>query len=507
MPVLRSGSCANIGQRKYMEDEHICVDNLSAYNLRRPAPAAAAFYGIFDGHSGGEASKYVKETILDLILDDPNFPNDVETAITNAFAATENGLRSAGILKAGTTALMVLVWGRTLFIANAGDCRAVLSRSGKHINMTTDHKPTNKDERLRIESRGGVISSDGYINGVNCQFGVSRGLGDWEFKLESVALNLLSPISADPELNTYELTQEDEFLIIASDGVWDVLKSDFAQEVVRKQLRLCNDPVKCSQELVRHALKEQSIDNLTVIVICFSSDPPPRMQSTSSSRLWKKTICHTQDTTKAQDHLCHPKLTIPQGPSTHSNGTKFHDENLASTHQQEKLSLITSNNKIITSRGPSLLPPIENTLPIEATTNTPIITMVPNTPFGNIFSITPPVEILPRTPLKEITTPINISTIPQDQNLHWSLSMTSCSHKVEVTPPIKSPIKSPMNNEFTPLPHDGTPKNLRNNDSPKGHGILSKVIIFLKGVQKEATPFIIWMCLVGVTKFAFQLNK
>ncbi|XP_059066578.1 probable protein phosphatase 2C 27 [Cryptomeria japonica] len=249
MPVLRSGSCANIGQRKYMEDEHICVDNLSAYNLRRPAPAAAAFYGIFDGHSGGEASKYVKETILDLILDDPNFPNDVETAITNAFAATENGLRSAGILKAGTTALMVLVWGRTLFIANAGDCRAVLSRSGKHINMTTDHKPTNKDERLRIESRGGVISSDGYINGVNCQFGVSRGLGDWEFKLESVALNLLSPISADPELNTYELTQEDEFLIIASDGVWDVLKSDFAQEVVRKQLRLCNDPVKCSQEL------------------------------------------------------------------------------------------------------------------------------------------------------------------------------------------------------------------------------------------------------------------
>ncbi|GLJ41980.1 hypothetical protein SUGI_0869120, partial [Cryptomeria japonica] len=232
-----------------MEDEHICVDNLSAYNLRRPAPAAAAFYGIFDGHSGGEASKYVKETILDLILYDPNFPNDVETAITNAFAATENGLRSAGILKAGTTALMVLVWGRTLFIANAGDCRAVLSRSGKHINMTTDHKPTNKDERLRIESRGGVISSDGYINGVNCQFGVSRGLGDWEFKLESVALNLLSPISADPELNTYELTQEDEFLIIASDGVWDVLKSDFAQEVVRKQLRLCNDPLKCSEEL------------------------------------------------------------------------------------------------------------------------------------------------------------------------------------------------------------------------------------------------------------------
>ncbi|KAH9324905.1 hypothetical protein KI387_005083, partial [Taxus chinensis] len=202
MPILRSGSCVNTGSRKSMEDEHICIDDLSGHTFRRPTLAASAFYGVFDGHSGGEASKYVKEVLLDLILGDANFPNDVEAAVTNAFAEAERGICSAGILKAGTTALTVLVWGRTLFIANAGDCRAVLGRRGRAINMTTDHKPTNKDERSRIESLGGIISGDGYIND---GLAVSRALGDWEFKLESVALDLLSPVSAEPELKTYDL--------------------------------------------------------------------------------------------------------------------------------------------------------------------------------------------------------------------------------------------------------------------------------------------------------------
>lgn len=165
----------------------------------------------------------------------------------------------------------VLVLNRKMIVANAGDCRAVLGKRGKAIEMSKDHKPNYASEKLRIEKLGGAIY-DGYLNG---QLSVSRALGDWHMKGPKGSA---CPLSAEPELQETLLTEEDEFLIMGCDGLWDVMSSQCAVTMARKELMIHNDPERCSRELVREALKRNTCDNLTVIVICFSQDPPPRIE-------------------------------------------------------------------------------------------------------------------------------------------------------------------------------------------------------------------------------------
>lgn len=160
---------------------------------------------------------------------------------------------------------------RTMLIANAGDSRAVLGKRGRAIDLSKDHKPNCTSERLRIEELGGVIY-DSYLNG---QLSVARALGDWHIKGSKGSK---SPLSAEPELEEIVLTEEDEFLIMGCDGLWDVMSSQCAVTMVRKALVLHNDPETCSKELVQEALKRNTCDNLTVLVVCFSPDPPPKIE-------------------------------------------------------------------------------------------------------------------------------------------------------------------------------------------------------------------------------------
>lgn len=158
-------------------------------------------------------------------------------------------------------------------MANAGDCRAVLSRRGVAIEMSSDHKPGCGKEKIRIEALGGFVY-DGYLNG---QLNVARALGDWHVEgLKDT--NGLGPLSAEPELKNMKLTKDDEFLIIACDGIWDVFRSQNAVDFARRKLQEHNDPVICCKELIAEALKRNSCcDNLSVVVVCFQPKAPPRL--------------------------------------------------------------------------------------------------------------------------------------------------------------------------------------------------------------------------------------
>lgn len=158
-----------------------------------------------------------------------------------------------------------------MLIANAGDCRAVLGKRGKAVELSKDHKPDSSSERLRIEKLGGVVH-DGYLNG---QLSVARAIGDWHMKDPKGSS---SPLSAEPELQEMVLNEEDEFLILGCDGLWDVMSSQCAVTIARKELMLHNDPKRCSMELVREALKRKTRDNLTVVTVCFSPEPPPVLE-------------------------------------------------------------------------------------------------------------------------------------------------------------------------------------------------------------------------------------
>ncbi|XP_062108864.1 probable protein phosphatase 2C 2 [Humulus lupulus] len=286
VPNIRSGSHADIGPRDSMDDEHIRIDDLSGHLGSFRCPMPSAFYAVFDGHGGPEAAAYIKRNAMRLFFEDSELPqttdiddvflSDLENSHRKAFLLADLALAEESSVNnsCGTTALTALLLGCHLLVANAGDCRAVLCKNGKAVEMSQDHKPSYLPERKRIEELGGYID-DGYLNGY---LSVTRALGDWDMKSP---LGSSSPLIAEPDVQQIMLTEDDEFLIIGCDGIWDVMSSQSAVSLVRRGLRRHDDPEQCARDLVREALLLNTSDNLTAIVICFSSpsrvyEPAPR---------------------------------------------------------------------------------------------------------------------------------------------------------------------------------------------------------------------------------------
>ncbi|CAL1707158.1 unnamed protein product [Somion occarium] len=147
---------------------------------------------------------------------------------------------------------------RVLYCANAGDARAVLCRAGKAVRLTYDHKGSDKQEAKRIMDAGGFVMG-GRVNGV---LAVTRSLGDSSMKEFVVGA---------PYTTETELTEEDEFLILACDGLWDVVEDQAAVQLVRDTA----DPRKAAEDLLDHAYRKYSTDNVTVLVIRFRNPPEP----------------------------------------------------------------------------------------------------------------------------------------------------------------------------------------------------------------------------------------
>ncbi|KAF5199566.1 phosphatase 2C, partial [Thalictrum thalictroides] len=276
VPTIRSGSYADIGPRRFMEDEHIRIDDLSSHlGLLCQCPTPSAFFGVFDGHGGPDAAAYMKKNATNIFFKDADllqtfeaddvFLEAVEKSLHDAFLFADLALANDASVSSssGTTALTALILGRLLLVANAGDCRAVLCRKGEAVEMSQDHRPVYAPERRRVEESGGYID-DGYLNGV---LSVTRALGDWDMKLP---LGSAAPLIAEPDFRTVLLTEDDEFLIIGCDGIWDVLSSQQAVSLVRRGLRRHDDPEQCARDLAMEALRLNTFDNLTVIVVCFS---------------------------------------------------------------------------------------------------------------------------------------------------------------------------------------------------------------------------------------------
>ncbi|RZS22155.1 hypothetical protein BHM03_00054894 [Ensete ventricosum] len=141
-----------------------------------------------------------------------------------------------------------------------------------NYKMSKDHKPSCANERKRIESLGGFIVDDAYLNG---ELAVTRALGDWGFEGLKEIDQPGGLLIAEPELKKIMLTKEDEFLLIGSDGIWDVFSNQNAIDFARRQLQEHNDATACCKELVQEAMKRGAMDNLTIVMVCFHMDPPP----------------------------------------------------------------------------------------------------------------------------------------------------------------------------------------------------------------------------------------
>ncbi|XP_068309996.1 probable protein phosphatase 2C 27 [Pyrus communis] len=278
VPALRSGEWSDIGGRTHMEDTHLCIGDLAKkFGYNPLSEEAISFYGVFDGHGGKDAAHFVRDNLPRVIVEDADFPLELEKVITRSFMETDAAFAKKcsheASLASGTTALTAMIFGRSLLVANAGDCRAVLSRCGVAIEMSKDHRPCCTKERMRIESLGGYID-DGYLNG---QLGVTRALGNWHLEGMKDAGERGGPLSAIPELKLTTLGKDDEFLIIGTDGIWDVFTSQNAVDFARRRLQEHNDVKLCCKQIVEEAIKRGATDNLTLVMVSFHLEPPPHV--------------------------------------------------------------------------------------------------------------------------------------------------------------------------------------------------------------------------------------
>jgi len=140
---------------------------------------------------------------------------------------------------------------KRLIVANAGDQRAVVAKGDIAVPITTDHKPDEPGEKLRIYDEGGFVNEQKRVNGI---LALSRSLGD---------ADLQPYVTYIPEVNFVDLSSGDyRFLIIACDGLWDVVSNEKAIELVDKY----TDPVKSASALRDYAHLLGSTDNISVIV-------------------------------------------------------------------------------------------------------------------------------------------------------------------------------------------------------------------------------------------------
>jgi len=155
----------------------------------------------------------------------------------------------------GSTAIVCLIHNRTLYVANVGDSRAVLvMNDGKAIEMSRDHKPSTESEKSRIEKLGGRIIYYGTwrVEGI---LAVTRSIGDRRLKRY---------VCSQPELDVRPIGEHDDFLILASDGVWDVISSDKCAEIVHSH----SDSISSAcMKITDQAYKLHSQDNITSMVI------------------------------------------------------------------------------------------------------------------------------------------------------------------------------------------------------------------------------------------------
>ncbi|KAL6888668.1 hypothetical protein ACP4OV_009694 [Aristida adscensionis] len=245
------GYASSPGKRASMEDFFEArIDEIDGEKI--------GLFGVYDGHGGARAAEYVKQHLFRNLIKHPKFITDTKSAIAETYNHTDTEFLKADSSQtrdAGSTASTAIILGDRLLVANVGDSRAVVCKGGEAIAVSRDHKPDQSDERQRIENAGGFVMWAGTwrVGGV---LAVSRAFGD---KL------LKQYVVADPDIKEEVVDSSLEFLILASDGLWDVVTNEEAVAMVKP----IQNPEEAAKRLLQEASQRGSSDNITIVIVRF----------------------------------------------------------------------------------------------------------------------------------------------------------------------------------------------------------------------------------------------
>ncbi|EIN12613.1 PP2C-domain-containing protein [Punctularia strigosozonata HHB-11173 SS5] len=259
------------GWRISMEDAHTVALQLEEEGTDKHN----SFFAVYDGHGGAAAAKFAGERVHQLLQQEESYRSEQwEQAMKQAFLHTdEEMIKDPSHLRdpSGCTAVAALIThDNKLLVANAGDSRSVLSVKGEVKAMSYDHKPQNESEKSRIVAAGGYVEY-GRVNG---NLALSRALGDFEYK-KNLSLSAENQIiTCDPDIMTHDITDDDEFLVLACDGIWDCLSSQQVVNIVRRWVAEGKELGEICEQICEHCLAPDTTsgagigcDNMTILIV------------------------------------------------------------------------------------------------------------------------------------------------------------------------------------------------------------------------------------------------
>lgn len=237
-------SITNQGRREYMEDEILHKDTETYW-----------ISAVFDGHGGGQTSKILKEYFGDIFEQNMKQTNN---AFKKSLAQSIQFIHQKilQVTTAGSTANIVVYakLENKFYVANVGDSRAIMTENNQTKQITRDHKPSDPIERdMIIKRRGSVIN--GRVNG---NLAVSRAIGDRD---------LAHIITAYPDIYVFTPSESFQFILHASDGLFDVLTNEQIGNFVMTYLNNNIEPKNILNQLVQYAIQLNSMDNISVSLI------------------------------------------------------------------------------------------------------------------------------------------------------------------------------------------------------------------------------------------------
>ncbi|KAM3191443.1 hypothetical protein ACQJBY_068988 [Aegilops geniculata] len=249
---LSCGYSSFKGRRPTMEDRY-------DFKFAKMKGQSVSLFGVFDGHAGALAAEYLKEHLLDNLIEHPQFLGNPKLALKTTFLKTDADFLESVTTpyrEDGSTALAAVLVGDQIYVANVGDSRAIALKGGKAIPLSDDHKPNLKDERTRIENAGGGVSYDGFTWRVDGILAMSRAFGNRSLK---------NYVIAEPDIQETQVSSDLEYLVLATDGLWDVVQN----EDVISLMRATDEPEVAAVKLTEMAHSRHSSDNITCIVVQF----------------------------------------------------------------------------------------------------------------------------------------------------------------------------------------------------------------------------------------------
>jgi len=274
--TLIFGTSSMQGWRISMEDAHACVLDLQAASKGGSATESdkrLAFFGVYDGHGGDKVAIYAGDHLHEIVTKQEAYKEgDIKKALQDGFLATDRAILSDPKYEeevSGCTASVAIVSKDKIYVANSGDSRTVLGVKGRAKPLSFDHKPQNEAEKARIQAAGGFVDF-GRVNG---NLALSRAIGDFEFKKSADLPPEQQIVTAFPDVEIHEINDDDEFLVVACDGIWDCQSSQAVVEFVRRGI-VAKQPLEAiCENMMDNCLASNSdtggvgCDNMTITII------------------------------------------------------------------------------------------------------------------------------------------------------------------------------------------------------------------------------------------------